>query len=93
MLSYNHRRFSLTAMQPVYRLTRSGLATYGLGDLDVYLLGATLYQLCTQLLPKLAGLRPIHEVNPSSEASEDFSRLLCSALEPEVSHRLPSARS
>ncbi|MDC0719108.1 protein kinase domain-containing protein [Nannocystis bainbridge] len=59
--------------------------------LDVYLLGATLYQLCTQLLPKLAGLRPIHEVNPSGEAPEDLSRLLCSALEPEVSHRLPSA--
>lgn len=59
--------------------------------LDVYLLGATLYQLCTQLLPKLTGLRPIHEVNPSSEAPEDFSRLLRSALEPEPSDRLPSA--
>ncbi|MDC0673731.1 hypothetical protein [Nannocystis radixulma] len=33
VLSYNHRRFSLMAMQPVYRLTRNGLATYGLGDL------------------------------------------------------------
>ncbi|WAS99232.1 protein kinase domain-containing protein [Nannocystis punicea] len=59
--------------------------------LDVYLLGATLYQLCTQLLPKLTGLRPIHEVNPSSEVPEDFSRLLRSALEPEASDRLPSA--
>lgn len=32
-ISFNHRRFSLLALLPMYRLTRNGPATYGLGDL------------------------------------------------------------
>lgn len=32
-LSYNHRRFSLLALMPMYRLARNGLPTYGVGDL------------------------------------------------------------
>jgi serine/threonine protein kinase len=59
--------------------------------LDVYSLGATLYQLCTQLLPTLTGARPLHEVCPSNDAPEDLSRLLRSALAFDPADRLPSA--
>ncbi|WAS96403.1 serine/threonine-protein kinase [Nannocystis punicea] len=59
--------------------------------LDVYSLGATLYQLCTQFLPTLTAARPIHEVCPGSDAPEDLSQLLRSALAFDPADRLPSA--
>ncbi|WP_170135649.1 protein kinase domain-containing protein [Nannocystis exedens] len=59
-------------------------------SLDVFSLGTTLYQLCTQLLPRMTRLRSIHEVVPGSDAPEDLSRLLRAALEPDAGDRLPS---
>ncbi|PCC73897.1 Serine/threonine protein kinase [Nannocystis exedens] len=59
--------------------------------LDVYSLGATLYQLCTRTLPDPNDLRPIQAVLPDSDAPQDLSRLLLAALEPDVADRLPSA--
>ena len=58
--------------------------------LDVYSLGATLYQLCTQLLPQDTGGRPIREVCPGSDVPDDLSRLLQAALAPDPSERLAS---
>ncbi|MBK7828611.1 protein kinase [Nannocystis sp.] len=58
--------------------------------LDVYSLGATLYQLCTQLLPRDTDGRPIREVCPGSDAPDDLSRLLQAALAPDPSERLAS---
>ena len=59
--------------------------------LDVYALGVTLYQLCTQMLPDATGVRPIRAVCPGSDAPDDLSRLLAAALAPDVQERLPSA--
>ncbi|MFY0539368.1 protein kinase domain-containing protein [Nannocystis pusilla] len=59
--------------------------------LDVYSLGATLYQLCTRTLPDRTDVRPIQAVRPDSDAPEDLSRLLRAALDPDVADRLPSA--
>jgi hypothetical protein len=59
--------------------------------LDVYSLGATLYQLCTQLLPKDTDGRPIREVCPGSDAPDDLSRLLQAALAPDPNERLATA--
>lgn len=59
--------------------------------LDIYSLGATLYQLCTQLLPKPAGGRSLRDVRPATDAPDDLSRLLRAALEPDPSERLPTA--
>jgi serine/threonine protein kinase len=59
-------------------------------SLDVFSLGTTLYQLCTQLLPRMTGLRSIHEVVPGSDAPEDLSQLIRAALEPDADDRLPS---
>ena len=59
--------------------------------LDVYSLGATLYQLCTQLLPNATGGRPIREVCPGSDAPDDLSRLLQAALAPDPIERLATA--
>ncbi len=59
--------------------------------LDVYSLGATLYQLCTQLLPQDTDGRPIREVCPGSDAPDDLSRLLQAALAPDPNERLASA--
>jgi serine/threonine protein kinase len=59
--------------------------------LDVYALGVTLYQLCTQTLPHATGVPPIREVCPGSDAPDDLSRLLAAALAPDVSERLSSA--
>jgi len=59
--------------------------------LDVYSLAATLYQLCTQLLPRDAGGRSIRDACPGSDAPDDLSRLLQAALAPDLSERLPSA--
>jgi serine/threonine protein kinase len=59
--------------------------------LDVYSLAATLYQLCTQLLPRDTGNRPIREVCEGSDAPDDLSRLLQAALASEQAERLPSA--
>ncbi|MCY0986551.1 protein kinase [Nannocystis sp. ILAH1] len=59
--------------------------------LDVYSLGATLYQLCTRTLPDRTDVRAIQAVRPDSEAPEDLSRLLRAALDPDVADRLPSA--
>ncbi len=59
--------------------------------LDVFSLGVTLYQLCTRLLPRSPGVRPIRDVCPGSDAPEDLSRLLQAALAPDPNERLPSA--
>jgi len=59
--------------------------------LDVYALGVTLYQLCTQTLPDATGVRPIRAACPGSDAPDDLSRLLAAALAPDVNERLPSA--
>ncbi|MBK7830737.1 serine/threonine protein kinase [Nannocystis sp.] len=59
--------------------------------LDVYSLGVTLYQLCTQLLPQATGGRPIREVCPASDAPDELSRLLQAAFAADVDERLPSA--
>ena len=59
--------------------------------LDVYSLGATLYQLCTQLLPRDTDGRPIREVCPGSDAPDDLSRLLQAALAPDPNERLATA--
>ncbi|MBA3549611.1 MAG: protein kinase [Nannocystis sp.] len=59
--------------------------------LDVYSLGVTLYELCTQVLPKATGGRPIREVCPGSDAPDDLSRLLQAALAPDPTERLASA--
>ena len=59
--------------------------------LDVYSLGVTLYQLCTQLFPNATGGRPIREVCPGNDAPDDLSRLLQAALAPDPLERLASA--
>ncbi len=59
--------------------------------LDVYALGVTLFQLCTQTLPDATRVRPIRAVCPGSDAPDDLSRLLAAALAPDVQERLPSA--
>ena len=59
--------------------------------LDVYSLGVMLYELCTQVLPKKTGGRPIREVCPGSDAPDDLSRLLLAALAPDPIERLASA--
>ena len=59
--------------------------------LDVYSLGVTLYELCTQVLPKVTGGRPIREVCPGSDAPDDLSRLLQAALAPDPLERLATA--
>ena len=59
--------------------------------LDVYSLAATLYQLCTQLLPQDAGGRTIRDACPGSDAPDDLSRLLQAALAHDPNERLPSA--
>jgi len=59
--------------------------------LDVYSLGVTLYQLCTQLLPYTTGARPIREVCPGSDAPDDLWRLIQAALAADPAERLPSA--
>ena len=59
--------------------------------LDVYSLGVTLYQLCTQLLPTETAGWPIREVCPGSDAPDDLSRLLQAALAPDPTERLASA--
>ena len=59
--------------------------------LDVFALGVTLYQLCTQLLPQATNARPIREVCTGSDAPDELSRLLKAALEQDVDERLPSA--
>ncbi len=59
--------------------------------LDVYSLGVTLYELCTQVLPKKTGGRPIREVCPGSDAPDDLSRLLQAARAPDPSERLATA--
>ena len=60
-------------------------------QLDVYSLGVTLYELCTQVLPKVTGGRPIREVCPGSDAPDDLSRLLQAALAPDPLERLATA--
>jgi serine/threonine protein kinase len=52
--------------------------------LDVYSLGVTLYQLCTQDLPG-------EDFGPLPDAPADLSRLLRAAIEPDAEHRLPTA--
>ena len=59
--------------------------------LDVYSLGVTLYQLCTQLFPNVTGGRPIREVCPGNDAPDDLSRLLQAAFAPDPLVRLASA--
>ena len=59
--------------------------------LDVFSLGVTLYQLCTQLLPSTTDSRPIRDVCPGSDAPDDLWRLLQAALAPDPAERLPSA--
>ena len=60
--------------------------------LDVYSLGVTLYELCTQVLPKVTGCRPIREVCPGSDAPDDLSRLLQAALAPDRWSSSPCCR-
>ena len=59
--------------------------------LDVYSLGVTLYQLCTQLFPNVTGGRPVREVCPGNDAPDDLSRLLQAAFAPDPLERLASA--
>ncbi|MDC0669786.1 protein kinase [Nannocystis sp. ncelm1] len=75
---------------PAYLPPEAGLR-YAEPRLDVYSLGATLYQLCTRTLPDSSDVSPIAEVCPDSDAPADLSRLLRAALDPDVVERLPSA--
>ena len=59
--------------------------------LDVYSLGVTLYELCTQVLPKATGGRPIREVCIGSDAPDDLSRLLQAAFASDPIERLATA--
>ena len=70
---------------------------------DTFALGVTLYLLCTGVMPKLAELRPMNEVNPKCEAPLELEALVASALAvlpedriakaEEFGHRLESIRA